>query len=142
MEHSALTSQGIGVREGERIELALAVDFRLGAVVVHPALRQLTREDGAEEVLEPRVMQVLVALAQAQGGILTREQLTERCWDGRVVGDDAINRVISRLRRAAEGIGQGSFRIETLTKTGYRLVEASDATRNGPAAARAAPKLN
>jgi DNA-binding winged helix-turn-helix (wHTH) protein/tetratricopeptide (TPR) repeat protein len=109
-----------------RIDLAHEAGFRLGALDVRPALRQLVRDDGAEEVLEPRVMQVLVALARADGAILSRDDLTRSCWEGRVVGEDAINRVISRLRRAAEGIGQRSFRIETVTKVGYRLVRADD----------------
>jgi DNA-binding winged helix-turn-helix (wHTH) protein/Tfp pilus assembly protein PilF len=102
--------------EASRIDLAQAADFRLGQVVVHPALRQLTHEDGRDEVLEPRVMQVLVS----------RDMLTACCWDGRVVGEDAINRVISRLRRSAERIGAGSFQIETITKVGYRLIAGPD----------------
>jgi len=84
-------------------------------------------------------MQVLVALARANGDILTREALTVLCWDGRIVGEDAINRVMSRLRRLSEGIGGGSFRIETITKVGYRLValgpaevEQSPGTPNHP----------
>ena len=44
------------------------------------------------------------------------------CWDGRVVGEDAINRILSRLRAAASGIGAGSFRTETITRVGYRLL--------------------
>ncbi|MDO6415979.1 winged helix-turn-helix domain-containing protein [Sphingomonas sp. BIUV-7] len=88
---------------------------------MRPALRQLAREDGTDEILEPRVMQVLVALAEAEGAIVSRDDLSHCCWEGRIVGDDAINRVISRLRRSAEGIGARSFRIETITKVGYRL---------------------
>jgi DNA-binding winged helix-turn-helix (wHTH) protein len=106
----------------ERIDLAHAGDFRLGRVTARPQLRLLLRDDGAEEVVEPRVMQVLVALARANGGIVGRDDLTMSCWEGRVVGEDAINRVISRLRRSAEKIGEGSFRIETVTKVGYRLL--------------------
>lgn len=115
-----------------RVDLAHEAPFRLGALEVRPALRQLARADGSEEVLEPRVMQVLVALARADGGIVGRDDLTRSCWEGRVVGEDAINRVVSRLRRAAEGIGEGSFRIETITKVGYRLLGAED---NGESAA-------
>lgn len=105
-----------------RIDLAHEAPFRLGTLEVRPALRQLARDDGSEEVLEPRVMQVLVALARAEGAIISRDDLIRSCWEGRVVGEDAINRVVSRLRRAAEGIGQGGFRIETITKVGYRLL--------------------
>lgn len=106
----------------DRISLARGAEVRLGRLRVLPGLRQVVRDDGASEVLEPRVMQVLVALACAEGAILTRDDLTWSCWEGRIVGEDAINRVISRLRRVAEGIGEGSFRIETITKVGYRLI--------------------
>jgi DNA-binding winged helix-turn-helix (wHTH) protein/tetratricopeptide (TPR) repeat protein len=116
-----------------RIDLAHQAPFRLGTLEVRPALRQLVRDDGTEEVLEPRVMQVLVALARAEGGIVSRDDLTRSCWEGRVVGEDAINRVVSRLRRAAEGIGQDSFRIETITKVGYRLLREGQAATPAPA---------
>ena len=54
--------------------------------------------------------------------IVTRDELTERCWDGRIVGDDALNRALSRIRHVAAGIGDGSFKAETIAKVGYRLV--------------------
>jgi DNA-binding winged helix-turn-helix (wHTH) protein len=70
-------------------------------------------------------MQVLVALARADGRIVTRDELIDWCWNGRIVGEDAINRAIFRLRQVAGGIGGGGFRIETITKVGYRLVARS-----------------
>lgn len=106
----------------DRIDLAHAPGFALGRLAVRPGTRELVRDDGETEVLEPRVMQVLVALARADGAIVTRDELSRWCWEGRVVGEDAINRVISRLRRSAEGIGARSFRVETITKVGYRLL--------------------
>jgi DNA-binding winged helix-turn-helix (wHTH) protein/tetratricopeptide (TPR) repeat protein len=108
--------------DGERIDLARARPMRVGRLVLDPPVRQVRHDDGAEEVVEPRVMQVLLALALSEGDIVTRDTLTERCWEGRVVGEDAINRVISRLRRLSEGIGAGSFRLETVTRIGYRLI--------------------
>lgn len=107
----------------DRIDLAHAADFTLGPLAVRPSTREIENA-GAVEVLEPRVMQVLVALARAGGGIVSRDDLIQACWEGRIVGEDAINRVLSRLRRVADGIGQGSFRIETITKVGYRLTGA------------------
>ena len=107
--------------EAEPVVLAHEPDFVLGRLRVSPQRRELVRDDGAREVLEHRVVQVLVALAKASGNILTRDELTFLCWNGRVVGEDAINRVISRLRKAAHGIGAGSFDVETITKVGYRL---------------------
>src|SRR4051812_15113811 len=110
------------MERGERVDLAHVPSFVLGRLTALPAVHQLQRDDGVSEVLQHRVMQVLVALARADGAIVTRDELTMSCWDGRVVGEDAINRIISRLRAAANGIGAGSFRIETVTKVGYRLL--------------------
>lgn len=105
----------------EPIRLAHVPPFRLGAVEVHPPTRQLIR-DGISETLEPRVMQVLVALAKANGAIMTRDELIDRCWEGRVVSENAINRVISRVRQVASEIGADSFQLETITKVGYRML--------------------
>ncbi|MDB5722638.1 MAG: transcriptional regulator, CadC, partial [Alphaproteobacteria bacterium] len=116
------------------VDLAHAPGFSLGRLSVRPDLRQLVRaDDGAEEIVEPRVMQVLVALARARGAIVTRDDLVRDCWSGRIVGEDAINRALSRVRRIEEGIGKGSFALETVTRVGYRLMEAEPgpgATRN------------
>lgn len=125
--------------EDGRIDLAHVPGFALGRLTIRPATRELVRDDGATEILEPRVMQVLVALHRAAGAIVTRDELTRWCWEGRVVGEDAINRVLSRLRRSAEGIGEGSFRIETITKVGYRLVALGVVP--GPTAAPPAPRV-
>jgi len=114
---------------GIRIDLSREDPFRVGALAVVPAFRQISR--GTLSVtLEPRVMQVLVALARAEGGIVGREELIESCWDGRIVGDNAINRVISILRQLSTGLGEGSFSIETITKVGYRLL--ADGALDGP----------
>jgi DNA-binding winged helix-turn-helix (wHTH) protein/tetratricopeptide (TPR) repeat protein len=105
-----------------RIELAGEPPFQLGKLRVAPALREIASADGTRETLEPRVMQVLVALARAEGATVSRDELIRTCWNGTVVGEDAINRTISLLRRLAEGVGRGAFRIETIPRVGYRLV--------------------
>jgi len=93
-------------------------------MLVEPAVRRVTR-GARHDTLEPRVMQVLVVLVEANGAVVGRDELIERCWDGVVVGDNAINRVISRLRRLAAEFGE-PFKIETITKVGYRLERADD----------------
>jgi len=102
------------------IVLAQQPDFRLGALKVSPSAREVER-DGWTDSLEPRVMQVLVALSQACNGVVSREDLIARCWDGRIVGDDAINRAIGRLRRLSKADQGTSFVIETIPRVGYRL---------------------
>ena len=110
------------------IVLAHELPFSIGPLRVHPSTRQVERS-GRWETLEPRVMQVFVALARANGSIVTRDELIDWCWDGRIVGEDAINRAISRLRQVAAEIGGGSFAVETITKVGYRLVSTTEAAR-------------
>lgn len=108
------------------IRLAHVTPFRLGPLEIHPPTRQVVR-DGKSETLEPRVMQVLVALAQARGAILTREELIDLCWDGRIVSENAINRVISRVRQIAAELGPDAFQLETITKVGYRILVGDEA---------------
>lgn len=100
------------------IDLAHTRPFPIGDVEVRPATRELVR-GGEREQLEPLVMQVLIALANARGEILSRDDLIGACWGGRAVTDDAVNRVVSRLR--ALGRQFGAFNVETVTKVGYRL---------------------
>src|ERR1700678_665978 len=103
------------------VDLAREADFWLGASRVSPSTREVKR--GSErETLEPRVVQVLVALFQAEGRVVSRDELIARCWEGRIVGEDAINRAIGRLRRLSEADGEASFRLETIPRVGFRLV--------------------
>jgi len=80
--------------------------------------------DGTADI-EPRVMQVLVALVDHAGQVVTRESLFERCWGGVYVGDDSLNRTIGAIRKLAADIGGGSFEVETIPRTGYRLTSSS-----------------
>jgi adenylate cyclase len=116
-----------------RIILAHEAPLRLGALCIEPALRRVAQEDGREEIVEPRVMQVLVALVRAEGKIVSRDDLLMSCWHGVVVGEDAIDRVIGRLRRLINGIGGGGFKLETITKVGYRLVSTDPQVQIEPA---------
>jgi DNA-binding winged helix-turn-helix (wHTH) protein/TolB-like protein len=102
------------------IDLASEPDFMLGALSIRPSSREVTL-DGRSEMLEPRVMQVLTALARRRGEVVSRDQLVASCWEGRVVGEDAINRSIAKVRRWS---GATTFTLETIPRVGYRLVAA------------------
>src|SRR5690349_17922024 len=106
----------LGMSQAElitRVRLSSEAPLEVGALTITPALRRVVHEDGREEILEPRVMQVLVVLARAGGGIVTRDELTTACWDGLIVGEDAIGRTIGRLRKLGESMG--AYRLETVT---------------------------
>ena len=127
-------------RNLEPINLAAQAPIRLGALTVKPALRQVVHDGGRDEILQPRVMQVLVALIRADGQILTRDDLVASCWRGVVVGEDAITRVIGSLRRLSERIGADVFKLETITRVGYRLV-CSQAVADARPAARTSESI-
>ncbi|HEX4196156.1 MAG TPA: winged helix-turn-helix domain-containing protein [Caulobacteraceae bacterium] len=101
------------------VRLAREADFRLGGLKVRPSLCEVEAH-GRRRRLEPRVMQVLVALARADGRVVSRDGLIESCWGGRIVSEDAINRCIGKLRRLAEAF-DGGYAIETVPRIGYRL---------------------
>jgi DNA-binding winged helix-turn-helix (wHTH) protein/Tfp pilus assembly protein PilF len=101
------------------IELAKRQDFALGTVTVRPSLRTVIGPAGSARG-EPRVVQVLVALADARGQVLSRDDLLQLCWEGRIVGDDAINRAVAEVRRIVAEVG-APFEIETVSRVGYRI---------------------
>jgi len=112
-----------GAQEPVCIVLAHQPPFRLGSSIVHPATRELAV--GTQRTLiEPRVMQVLVALHRSAGEVLSRDDLVRCCWAGVVVGNGAVHRIISHLRLLAAETDSG-FRIDTISRVGYRLVELS-----------------
>jgi DNA-binding winged helix-turn-helix (wHTH) protein len=86
------------------IDLAEVEHFRLGSAEIHPALSEVIWE-GGRVALQPRVMQVLVVLGAHLDKVISRDVLIETCWGGRAVGDDAINRCISQLRKLAQQTG-------------------------------------
>lgn len=117
-------------------ELAARDEFRLGNIMINPATRRLSGPASAVD-LEPRVMQVLVVLADAAGQVVTRDTLFNRCWGSVYVGDDSLNRAIAALRRSLVDVGARNLEIETVPRTGYRftgdLVGSTDDGHDGGA---------
>ena len=118
------------------VDLAREPDFSVGPIRIRPSLRQV-EAGGESETLEPRVMQVLVALFQRRNEVVSRDELVQRCWGGRVVGEDAISRCIARVRKL--GKSTGAFSLETIPRVGYRMTRgAGDGCSGAPG--RAAPE--
>ena len=114
-----------------RIHLAEEAEFGLGRMSIRPADRTVVL-GGERRELQPRVMQVLVALARARPGVVSRDRLIEQCWDGRIVGDDALNRCILALRHLAQEFEPPPFAIDTVPRVGHRLVLPAEKAATGP----------
>jgi DNA-binding winged helix-turn-helix (wHTH) protein len=121
------------------VRLAREPDFRLGGLKVRPSLCEVEAH-GRRRRLEPRVMQVLVALVRADGRVVSRDGLIDSCWGGRIVGEDAINRCIGKLRRLAEAF-DGGFAIATVPRIGYRLTRIAVRAEPGEGSWRDGPSL-
>lgn len=80
----------------------------------------LSRE-GNRVALPPKVSELLVALVQAAGTLLTREQLLQRLWPDTVIEEGSLSSHISMLRKALGTAPNGQDFIETLPKRGYRF---------------------
>lgn len=113
------------------IDLVSEPPFELGSCMVHPASLEVVWPDGGCK-LEPRVMQVLVALNRRRGSPLSREDLSRLCWEGRVVGDDALVRCIVKLRKVFQR--DSAVEIGSIPKVGYRLRLLSVAAAAAPSA--------
>lgn len=102
------------------IDLAAERPFRVGGARIDPVSHEIEIA-GRRERLQPQNLKVLVALVRRKGEVVTRVDLADSCWGGRIIGEDVINHSIFVLRALAERAG--GFSIETVPKAGYRLVE-------------------
>ena len=95
--------------------------FQLEEWAVQPGQNRLVGPDG-EVHLHPRVMDVLVYLAQHAGEVVSREDFSRFVWSDAIVTDDSLTTCISELRRhLGDQASQPRF-IKTIPKRGYCLV--------------------
>jgi TolB-like protein len=96
-------------------------DFQLGAWRVQPQLNSVACEQRTIR-LEPKMMGVLVCLAQRSGDVVSKEQLVQEVWRDTFVTDDVLIRCVSELRKVfGDNAGRPAI-IETIPKRGYRLL--------------------
>jgi DNA-binding winged helix-turn-helix (wHTH) protein len=108
-------------------------DFRIGPWLVQPSLNTISR-NGTSSRLEPKVMEVLVCLAEHTGEVVPKEKLLQAVWPDTFVSDDVLKRSVSELRHVFGDDAHESRVIETIPKRGYRLVAAVQPTNGVPLA--------
>jgi len=95
-------------------------DFKIGGWLVSPALNQIG-SNGSSLRVEPKSMQVLVYLAE-HPGVVSKDQLISSVWPDVFVSDDVLPGCISALRKAFNDNARRPTVIETIHKSGYRLL--------------------
>lgn len=114
--------------------------FRLGAWIVDPAANRIRR--GKQEArLEPKVMRVLVLLVERHGQVVSRSDLEDRVWPRMLVSDESVTNTLIKLRKALGDDARNPAYIETISKSGYRLIaevaSLQEAMRTMPPSAQA-----
>ena len=89
------------------------------------------RSNGHHIILQEKPFQILTALLERPGEMVSREELIKRLWaTGTFVDFDlSLNKAVNRLREALEDSAEQPRFIETFPKRGYRFV--AEVTRNG-----------
>lgn len=95
--------------------------FEVDGNSVDPAGLRVT-VGGSEIRLEAKAMQVLIYLVEQAGRVVSRAELEEHIWPGRVVTEDSVIKAIAKLRRVFRDDARKPQIIETLPKSGYRLI--------------------
>jgi predicted ATPase/DNA-binding winged helix-turn-helix (wHTH) protein len=93
-----------------------AIEF--GRFRILPHRRELHAEGGPVE-LGGRAFDILMALIQASGAVVSKDTLIERVWPDRVVEENTLQAQISALRRA---LGADRHLIRTVAGRGYQFI--------------------
>jgi DNA-binding winged helix-turn-helix (wHTH) protein/tetratricopeptide (TPR) repeat protein len=98
-------------------------DFFVGEWRVHPAECRLSR-DGRTVAVRPKVMDLLVYLAQTAGQVTSKDTLLNDVWGTDAVSESALTRTVTELRQALDDSANSPRILETIPKRGYRLIAA------------------
>ena len=84
--------------------------------------RHELRRAGDPIPLEPQVFDVLVHLLRHRDRIVSKDELIETIWHGRIVSEAALSSRINAVRRALGDNGSDQMFVRTMHKRGFRFV--------------------
>jgi DNA-binding winged helix-turn-helix (wHTH) protein len=96
-------------------------DFRVGDWLVQPSLDRISCA-GRTAHLRPKLMDVLVHLAEHAGEVLPKDDIIAAVWEQKFLAESVLTRSITELRHALGDDLETPRYIETITKRGYRLL--------------------
>ncbi|MBI1777912.1 MAG: alpha/beta fold hydrolase [Proteobacteria bacterium] len=97
------------------------------------------RRNGQSQPIEPQVFDLLAYLAQHPGRLITKDELIEQVWRGRIVSDAALSSRIKSARRAIGDDGEHQRLIRTVHGRGFRFAAELAASEPMPAVPNEAP---
>ena len=89
--------------------------------VLDPERRELTR--GSEAIaVGPQVFDLLLYLVRNREHVVSKDELLDGVWDGRIVSESTLASHINAARRAIGDSGQEQRLIRTIARKGFRFV--------------------
>ena len=80
------------------------------------------RKRGANHPLEPQVLALLVLLVEHRDRLVSKDEIFEKLWDGRIVTDSTLASRIKSARQALGDDGKAQRFIRTIHGKGFRFV--------------------
>lgn len=80
------------------------------------------RRDGDLQAIEPQVFSLLVHLIENRDHVVSKDDLIEAVWEGRIVSDATLSSRISAARTAVGDTGRAQAIIRTMPRRGFRFV--------------------
>src|SRR5215470_14438348 len=105
--------------------------YRFGSFTLDTELLELRSAQGPVTV-EPQVFSVLAYLIENRRRVVSKDELINAIWDGRIVSDATLNSRINAARRAVGDTGTAQAIIRTIVKRGFRFVAEIDAPTSPP----------
>ncbi len=90
------------------------------------------RRDGVALAIEPQVFAILELLVGNSVRMVSKDEINERVWGGRIVSDAAVNSRIRSARRAIGDDGTAQRLIKTIRNRGFRFVGDVSVTADFP----------
>jgi DNA-binding winged helix-turn-helix (wHTH) protein/tetratricopeptide (TPR) repeat protein len=97
------------------------VFYEFSTFVLDPNQHVLLR-DGQRVPLHPKTFLLLQTLVEANGQVVSKDELLARVWPGVVVEENNLTKNISLLRKALGNGSESAEFIETIPKIGYRFI--------------------
>ncbi|MFN2377297.1 MAG: winged helix-turn-helix domain-containing protein [Candidatus Binatia bacterium] len=93
------------------------------------------RRQGEAVAVEPQVFALLLLLAENSERLVSRDEIIEKVWDGRIVSDSAVDSRVKSARRALGDDGRTQRFIRTIHGRGFRFVAEMREAAAAPAVA-------
>lgn len=90
------------------------------------------RAEGEARPLEPQVFALIAYLVENRERLVSRDELLEKVWDGRLVSDSALASRVKAARQALGDDGKAQRFIRTIHGKGFRFVAVVHAERDEP----------